>query len=307
MTAALKPYSREWLLSDRPTSRRQARLGRAYVIWRRFSENRLALAGLGIILALVLIAIFADVLAPHSPVQGDLRNARLLPPGSAGYWLGTDDQGRDILSRLIHGSRLTLFVVVLVAVIAAPVGLIVGTVAGYAGGWIDAVLMRITDIFLAFPKLVLALALVAALGPGIENAVLAIAITSWPPYARIARAETMTFRNSDFIAAVKLMGASPWRIVLKHVMPLCLSSLIVRVTLDMAGIILTAAGLGFLGLGAQPPLPEWGAMIAFGRRFILDQWWVAAMPGVAILIVSLGFNLLGDGLRDALDPKEAGQ
>jgi len=174
----LKPYSREWLLSDRPASRGQARLGRAYVIWRRFSENRLALAGLGIILALVLVAIFADVLAPHSAVQGDLRNARLLAPGSDGYLLGTDDQGRDILSRLIHGSRLTLFVVLLVAIIAAPVGLIVGTVAGYAGGWVDAVLMRITDIFLAFPKLVLALALVAALGPGIENAVLAIAITS---------------------------------------------------------------------------------------------------------------------------------
>jgi len=302
-----KPYSRDWLLSDRPTSRQQARLGRAYVIWRRFAENRLALLGLGIIILLLLVAAFADVLAPHNPVQGDLMNARLLPPGSAGYWLGTDDQGRDILSRLIHGSRLTLMVIVLVAVIAAPIGLIVGTVSGYAGGWIDAILMRITDIFLAFPKLVLALALVAALGPGIENAILAIAVTSWPPYARIARAETLTFRNSEFISAVKLMGASPFRIVLRHVMPLCLSSLIVRVTLDMAGIILTAAGLGFLGLGAQPPLPEWGAMIASGRRFILDQWWVAAMPGFAILIVSLGFNLLGDGLRDALDPKEAGQ
>jgi len=303
----LKPYSREWLLSDRPTSRKQARLGRAYIVWRRFAENRLALLGLAIIVLLVLVAAFADVLAPHNPVVGDLRNARLLPMGSEGYLLGTDDQGRDILSRLIYGSRLTLLVVVLVAIIAAPIGLIVGTAAGYAGGWVDAVLMRITDIFLAFPKLVLALALVAALGPGIENAILAIAVTSWPPYARIARAETLTFRNSEFISAVKLMGASPMRIVLRHVMPLCVSSLIVRVTLDMAGIILTAAGLGFLGLGAQPPLPEWGAMIASGRRFILDQWWVAAMPGVAILIVSLGFNLLGDGLRDALDPKEAGQ
>ena len=298
---------RQWLLSDRPASRRQARLGRAYIIWRRFSENKLALLGLIIILGLIFVAIFADQLAPHNPVQGDLRNARLLPPGSPGYLLGTDDQGRDILSRLIHGSRLTLMVIGLVAVIAAPIGLIVGTVAGYAGGYVDAILMRITDIFLAFPKLVLALALVAALGPGIENAILAIAVTSWPPYARIARAETMTFRNSDFIHAVKLMGASPLRIVLLHVMPLCTSSLIVRVTLDMAGIILTAAGLGFLGLGAQPPLPEWGAMIASGRRFILDQWWVAGMPGFAILIVSLGFNLLGDGLRDALDPKEAGQ
>jgi peptide/nickel transport system permease protein len=297
---------RDWLLSERPQSRMQARLGRTYVTWRRFSVNRLALAGLAIILALLVVAALADVISPYSPVIGDLRGSRLLPPGPE-HWLGTDGQGRDILSRLIHGSRLTLFVVVLVAIIAAPVGLLVGTVAGYAGGWTDAILMRMTDIFLAFPKLILALAFVAALGPGIENAVLAIAITSWPPYARIARAETMTVRNSDYIAAVRLMGASPLRIVILHIMPLCISSLIVRVTLDMAGIILTAAGLGFLGLGAQPPLPEWGAMIADGRRFILDQWWVAAAPGFAILIVSLGFNLLGDGLRDALDPRGSGQ
>ncbi|MFS8145975.1 D-ala-D-ala transporter subunit [Rhizobium sp. R635] len=311
MTAPASPSPamsrREWLLSDRPQSRMQARLGRAYVTWRQFTANRLAVVGLMIIVALLVVAAFAGLIATHDPVVGDLRNARLLPPGTAGYLLGTDDQGRDIYSRLIYGSRLTLFVVVLVAIISAPIGLIVGTVSGYAGGWVDATLMRITDIFLAFPKLVLALAFVAALGPGIQNAVIAIAITSWPPYARIARAETLTVRRSDYISAVKLMGASPLRIIVRHVMPLCISSLIVRVTLDMAGIILTAAGLGFLGLGAQPPLPEWGAMIASGRRFILDQWWVAAMPGIAILIVSLGFNLLGDGLRDALDPKESGQ
>ncbi|MGJ7042385.1 peptide/nickel transport system permease protein [Shinella sp. BE166] len=297
---------REWLLTDRPQSRLQARLGRTYVAWRRFTANRLAVVGLLIILGMVFLAIFAPLLAPHSPYVGDLAKSRLMTPGPA-HWLGTDDQGRDILSRLIYGSRLTLQVVLLVAVIAAPIGLLVGTVAGYAGGWVDAVLMRITDIFLAFPKLVLALAFVAALGPGIGNAIIAIAITSWPPYARIARAEALTVRNSDYILAVQLMGASPWRIVLRHIMPLCISSLIVRVTLDMAGIILTAAGLGFLGLGAQPPLPEWGAMIASGRRFILDQWWVAAAPGFAILVVSLGFNLLGDGLRDALDPRGSGQ
>ncbi|QPC85369.1 ABC transporter permease subunit [Mesorhizobium sp. NBSH29] len=297
---------RDWLLSEQPASRMQARLGRAYVTWRQFSANRLALIGLAILVALLLVAAFADILAPHSATIGNLKDARLQPP-SASHWFGTDDLGRDILSRVILGSRLTLYIVTLVAVIAAPIGLLVGTVAGYAGGWTDAILMRVTDIFLAFPKLILALALVAALGPGIGNAVLAIAITSWPPYARIARAETMTIRNSDYIAAVRLMGASPLRIVIMHIMPLCISSLIVRVTLDMAGIILTAAGLGFLGLGAQPPLPEWGAMIASGRRFILDQWWVAAAPGVAILIVSLGFNLLGDGLRDALDPRDAEQ
>lgn len=298
---------REWLLTAEPHSRYQARLGRAYVTWRRFSENRLAVAGLLIILALVLIAIFADLLAPHSATIGNLAGARLLPPGSPGFLLGTDDQGRDILSRLVIGSRITLAVVALVAVIAAPVGLLIGTVSGFAGGYVDAILMRITDIFLAFPKLILALAFVAALGPGIENAVIAIALTSWPPYARLARAETLGVRNSDYISAVRLMGASPARIVVRHIMPMCLSSLIVRVTLDMAGIILTAAGLGFLGLGAQPPMPEWGTMIASGRRFILDQWWVATMPGIAILIVSLGFNLLGDGLRDALDPREAGR
>ena len=293
---------REWLLSERPQSRAQARLGRAYMTWRRFTGNKLAVVGLAIILALVVVATLADQLAPYSPITGDLRTMRLLPP-SAAHWMGTDEQGRDILSRVIYGSRLTLYIIILVAIIAAPIGLAMGTIAGYAGGWTDAILMRITDIFLAFPKLILALAFVAALGPGIENAVIAIAITSWPPYARIARAETLTVRNSDYIKAVEIMGASPARIVLRHVMPLCISSLIVRVTLDMAGIIIIAAGLGFLGLGAQPPLPEWGAMIASGRRFILDQWWVAAMPGMAILAVSLGFNLLGDGLRDALDPR----
>ncbi|RUX28658.1 ABC transporter permease [Mesorhizobium sp. M7A.F.Ca.US.011.01.1.1] len=308
MTASdARPLSRrDWLLSERPASRTQARLGRAYVAWRRFSANRLAFLGLLIIIALLVVAALAGVLAPYSPTFGDLKNARLLAP-SAEHWFGTDDLGRDILSRILYGSRWTLYVVILVAIIAAPIGLLVGTVAGYAGGWTDAILMRITDIFLAFPKLILALAFVAALGPGIENAVLAIAITSWPPYARIARAETLTVRNSDYIKAVQLMGASPFRIVLRHIMPLCISSLIVRVTLDMAGIILTAAGLGFLGLGAQPPLPEWGTMIASGRRFVLDQWWVAGAPGFAILIVSLGFNLLGDGLRDALDPRSGDQ
>jgi peptide/nickel transport system permease protein len=291
-----------WLMAERPQSRRQAALGRIYATWRAFARNRLALAGLVIVALLVGVALGADALAPYAPTVGDLRAQRLLPPSGL-HWFGTDDQGRDIASRLMHGARITLYVVTLVAVLAAPIGLVVGTVAGYAGGWLDAVLMRVTDIFLAFPRLVLALAFVAALGPGIENAVIAIAITSWPPYARIARAETLTIRNADFIAAVRLQGASPWRIVLRHIMPLCVSSVIVRVTLDMAGIILTAAGLGFLGLGAQPPTPEWGAMIANGRQFVLDQWWVAAAPGAAICIVSLAFNLLGDGLRDALDPK----
>ncbi|WP_347313667.1 ABC transporter permease [Defluviimonas sp. SAOS-178_SWC] len=295
---------REWLLSDHPASRRQARFGQAYRTWLAFRSNWLAMIGLGIVVALILVAIFANVIAPYDPViGGDLRTARFLPPLSGDHLLGTDDLSRDIFSRIVHGSRLTLMVVVLVAVIATPIGLLVGTTSGYFGGWVDTVLMRITDIFLAFPRLILALAFVAALGPGIENAIIAIAITSWPPYARLARAETLTIRDSDFINAARLQGASSARILWYHITPLCLSSVIIRVTLDMAGIILTAAGLGFLGLGAQPPQPEWGAMIAAGRRFLIDQWWVATMPGIAIFIVSLGFNLLGDGLRDVLDPK----
>ncbi len=302
MTAA--PSRRDWLLSETPASRGQARLGQAYRTWLAFRTNWLAMVGLGIVLALILVALLAPWLAPHDPiVGGDLRTERLLPPLSPGHLLGTDDQARDILSRIIWGSRLTLLVVVLVAVIATPIGLLVGTTAGYFGGWVDTALMRITDIFLAFPRLILTLAFVAALGPGIENAVIAIAITSWPPYARLARAETLQIRDADYIAAIRLQGAGSARIIWGHVVPLCLSSVIIRVTLDMAGIILTAAGLGFLGLGAQPPQPEWGAMIASGRRFIIDQWWVATMPGVAIFVVSLGFNLLGDGLRDVLDPK----
>ncbi|HMR32030.1 MAG TPA: ABC transporter permease [Geminicoccaceae bacterium] len=294
---------RAWLLADTPRSRWQARLGRFYLSWLTFRRNPLAMIGLLIVLGLLLVALVAPLLATHSPIAQNL-SLRLQPP-SAEHWLGTDEFGRDIYSRIIHGTRLTLAVVVLVAILVGPVGLLVGTVAGYMGGWVDTLLMRVTDVFLAFPRLILALAFVAALGPGIENAVIAIAFTLWPPYARLARAETLTIRNSDFIAAARMQGASTTRIILGHVAPLCMSSLIVRLTLDMAGIILTAAGLGFLGLGAQPPAPEWGAMIASGRAYLLDQWWVATMPGIAIFIVSLGFNLLGDGLRDVLDPRQS--
>ena len=294
---------RAWLLTDTPSSRRHARLAAWYQGWLSFRANPMTMIGLAILLFLVFIAALAPLLSPHDPFAQDLA-ARLQPPGSENYILGSDGLGRDILSRLIYGSRITLYIVTLVAIIAPVVGLFIGTVAGYVGGWADVVLMRITDIFLAFPRLVLALAFVAALGAGIENAVLAISLTAWPPYARIARAETLTIRHSDFIHAVRLQGAGPLRIITRHIWPLCISSLVVRVTLDMAGIILAAAGLGFLGLGAQPPTPEWGAMISEGRRFILDHWWVATMPGLAIFTVSLAFNLLGDGLRDALDPKE---
>ncbi len=295
---------RVWLSDPNPASRRQARLGQLWLAWRRIRRNRLAMAGLVIVAVLVLVAAFAPWIAPHDPLVQDL-SRRLLPPGTPGNLLGTDDFGRDILSRIMFGARITLYIIALVAVTAPVLGLLIGTVAGYFGGWVDATLMRLTDIFLAFPRLILALALVAVLGPGIENAVLAIALTAWPPYARVARAETLTVRSSDYIAAIRLQGASAARIIAGHVVPMCLPSVIIRVTLDMAGVILIAAGLGFLGLGVLPPTPEWGLMISSGRKFLFEQWWVATMPGLAIFIVSLGFNLLGDGLRDVLDPRSA--
>lgn len=295
-----------WLRDPSPSSRLQAKAGQLWLGWLRMRRNPLAMLGLSIVSVLLLMAAFAPWIATHDPITQDLTQ-RLIPPLTDGHLMGTDEFGRDIFSRVVYGSRITLYIVALVAVTAPVFGLLVGTVAGYAGGWVDQVLMRITDIFLAFPKLILALALVAVLGPGVENAVLAIALTSWPPYARVARAETLTVRNSDYIAAVRLQGAGPARIIWGHVMPMCLSSVIIRVTLDMAGVILTAAGLGFLGLGVQPPMPEWGLMISSGRKFLFEQWWVATMPGLAIFVVSLGFNLLGDGLRDVLDPRSAGK
>jgi len=291
----------DWWLSEAPASAFQARCGRWYRMGLRTVRSPAMVFGLVILAAMVLAALFAPWLAPFDPNAQNVQQ-RLLPPGAA-HWLGTDQLGRDLLSRVIYGTRPTLLIVSLVALLSAPLGLLLGMCAGYFGGWIDTLLMRVTDIFMAFPRLVLALALVAVLGPGIVNAVIAIAITAWPAYARIARTETRTVRGSDFIQAARVQGLRPARILFGHLLPICLPSTVVRVTLDMAGIILTAAGLGFLGLGAQPPMSEWGAMISTGRQYIFDQWWVAAVPGVAILLGSLAFNLVGDGLRDVLDPK----
>ncbi len=292
---------RAWLLAEVPQSKSQARCQRFYISWLAFRANPVAMIGLVIILGLVLVAALAPLITGSDGLEPDLQN-RLQPP-SAEHWFGTDQLGRDIYDRIIWGSRITLYIVGLVTVIVVPIGLVIGTIAGYIGGWVDSVLMRLTDIFLAFPRLILAMAFVAVLGPGLENAVLAIALTTWSPFARIARAEALTIRRSEFILAAQVQGVGTLGILTRHVTPLCLSSVIVRLTLDMAGIILTAAGLGFLGLGAQPPTPEWGAMISLGRQYLIDQWWVPTVPGIAILVVSLGFNLLGDGLRDVFDPK----
>jgi len=299
---ASRPGSiRAWLHAPVPASPMQARAQQLWLKLLRLVGNPPALLGLVILLVILVMAVFAPLIATHDIYAQDL-TIRLQPP-SAAHILGTDELGRDVFSRIVFGARITLYIAVLTALIVAPIGLLIGTTSGYLGGWVDIVLMRVVDIFLAFPSLVLALAFVAALGPGIQNAIIAISLAAWPPIARLARAETLSIRSSDYIAAVRLQGASSLRIILSHVVPMCLPSVVVRITLNMAAIILTAAGLGFLGLGAQPPSPEWGAMLSSGREFVLTSWWIAAIPGCAILLTSLAFNLFGDGLRDILDPR----
>lgn len=293
----------DWLTTDTPSSQFQGRAVQTFIAVRRFVGNPLALTGLLIVFLLLSTAAFAPWIASHDPLATDLA-ARLQPPSSA-HWFGTDHLGRDIYSRVVYGSRVTLMIVFLVSVLIGPIGMAVGLVSGYFGSWVDRTLMMITDIVMAFPRLILALAFVAVLGPGIENAVIAVAITGWPPYARLARAETLSLRRREFIQAAQSQGASSFRILSIYLLPLCLPSAIVRLTLDMAGIILIAAGLGFLGLGMQPPTAEWGSMIAGGRDYMIDQWWVAALPGAAIFVTCLGFNFLGDGLVDVFDPRQS--
>jgi len=291
----------EWLRTDSPQGPFQSTMQEIWRGWRRFVMHPLGLVGLAVIGLLVVAAAAAPWLTSYDPAAQDMMG-RLRPP-SFEHWLGTDEFGRDIFSRIVYGARTTLYIILLVTVLVAPIGLLIGACAGYLGGWIDEVLMRVTDIFLSFPGLVLALGFAAALGPGITNAIIAISLTAWPPMARLARAEALSLRKSDFIAAVRLQGATSARIIMRHILPMCLPSVIVRITLNMAGVILTAAGLGFLGLGAQPPLAEWGAMVSSGREFMLDSPWVVAAPGIAIAVVSLAFNLTGDALRDVLDPR----
>jgi len=289
-------------LSEARRRRAEARwryLRDTYVLWRR---NRLMVVGTSIILGLILVAALAPLLVTHNPYE-QILNDRLLSP-SAKHWFGTDSLGRDIYSRVVYGARVTLTIALLVAAISTPLGMLIGIVAGYLGGAMDEILMRLADVFLAFPRLILAIAFAAALGPGVENAIVAIAIAHWPSYARLARAETLNVKNNDYIQAMRVLGAGKMTIMAGHILPLTLSSIIVRMSLDMGTIILTAAGLGFLGLGAQPPMPEWGLMVSDGRQFLVDQWWVSTLPGLAILVVVMGFNLLGDGIRDVLDPRQ---
>ncbi|KRA43148.1 ABC transporter permease subunit [Devosia sp. Root635] len=275
--------------------------------WYYFSVNRGAVIGLTVFTLLVLMAIFAPWVAPYSP-DIQYRDALLKPPiWEAGsdprFILGTDPVGRDMLSRLIHGARYSLFIGFFVVIGALFVGVILGVLAGYFRGWVDVAIMRVMDIILAFPSLLLALVLVAILGPGLFNAMIAIAIVLQPHFARLVRAAVMAEKNREYVTAAKLSGASHFRLMLITILPNCLGPIIVQATLSFSNAILDAAALGFLGMGAQPPTPEWGTMLATAREFILKAPWVVTFPGLAILITVLAINLIGDGLRDALDPK----
>ncbi|MFS7246656.1 ABC transporter permease [Rahnella inusitata] len=270
-------------------------------VWK--PARRITALSIGTVLVaiLVLTALLAPWLAPFDPNIQHIE-MRLLPPSHA-HWLGTDGFGRDLLSRVVYGARPTLLLVSLILILTIPVGMLIGISAGYIGGWYERIVMRLTDIVMSLPSLVMALALVAILGPGLMNGALALAFTSWPPFARQARAETLALRRSDYLAAARMQGIGGFRLMFGHILPLCLPSAVVRAALSLGGIILASAGLGFLGMGIQPPTAEWGSMVAEGSKVIFDQWWVAAAPGGAILFASLAFNLLGDGLRDKMDPR----
>jgi dipeptide transport system permease protein len=275
--------------------------------WKYFSENKGAVVGLYVILIAIFIAIFANFIAPHSPFD-QYRDAILQPPvwmdgGSTKFILGTDDVGRDILSRLIYGARLSLFVGVIVVTLSLAAGILFGVTSGYFGGIYEILVMRTMDIILALPSLLLALAIVAILGPSLQNAILSIAVVVLPHYVRLTRASVIAEKNKDYVTASRVCGSGPFRMMFAVLLPNCMAPLIVQATLGFSTAILDAAALGFLGMGAQPPTPEWGAMLANALQFIQRAWWVVTFPGLAILITVLAFNLAGDGLRDALDPK----
>lgn len=275
--------------------------------WKYFSENKGAVAGLIFFVCIVLMAIFANFLAPHLPNE-QYRDAFLIPPfwqegGDIRFPLGTDAVGRDILSRLLYGSRYSLFIGCIVVSVSLAVGVFLGLVAGFFRGRVDTAIMRVMDIVLAFPSLLLALVLVAILGPSLINAMIAIAIVQQPHYVRLTRAAVITEMTKDYVMAARVVGVRKFRLMFVTVLPNCMAPLIVQAALSFSTAILDAAALGFLGMGAQPPTPEWGTMLAEAREFILRAWWVVTFPGIAILTTVLAINLMGDGLRDALDPK----
>lgn len=272
-------------------------------VWRMLKKNKMALLGLGILCILVLLALFADVIANYDTVVIKQNLGSRLQGPSAAHWLGTDEFGRDIFARLIHGARVSLMVGIVAVTISIACGGTLGALAGYYGGKLDNVIMRIMDIFLAVPSILLAIAIVSALGPSLGNLMVAISISNIPRYARIVRASVLSIKDQEFIEAAKAIGASNARIIFKHIIPNSLAPVIVQGTLGVASAILSTAGLSFIGLGIQPPDPEWGSMLSGGRQYLRYAWWVTTFPGMAIMITILSLNLLGDGLRDALDPR----
>lgn len=271
------------------------------LLWHNYQKNKLAVIGLGIILAFIILAVFAGLIAPEG-INEQKTGERLLPPSSQ-YWLGTDDFGRDILSRILHGARLSLTVGFVAVIGSVIVGTLVGVIAGYYGKWIDALISRGFDILLAFPSILLAIAIVAVLGPSLQNALLAIAIINVPTFGRIVRSKVLGLKEADYVEAARSIGMKNSRIIIYHILPNSMAPILVQATLCVATAILEAAALGFLGLGAQAPDPEWGRMLSDSRTYLQQAPWTVFFPGIAIMLTVLGFNLIGDGLRDALDPK----
>lgn len=282
---------------------KQKKRSQAAAVWRRLKKNKMAIVGLVILTLIIFLAIFADVLFDYETLVVKQSAALRLKPPSAEHWLGTDEVGRDILARIVHGARISLPVAFVTIAIATVVGGLLGAVAGYGSRRVDNIIMRIMDVFLAIPSILLSIALVAALGTSMTNMMLAISISNIPPFARIVRSAVLSIKNEEYIEAARAIGASDKRIILQHILPNCLAPIIVQATLSIAGSILAIASLSFIGLGISPPTPEWGSMLSTGRQYFRSAWWVCAFPGIAIMLTILSLNLLGDGLRDALDPK----
>jgi peptide/nickel transport system permease protein len=285
----------------RERQERVAAGGELAELWRRLRRNRAAITGGAIVTAFIVVAILAPILVPFNPIQGDLKD-RLQPP-NATHWLGTDELGRDIFSRVLFGARISLQIQIVAVLLALVIGVTLGSVGGYLGGHVDNLIMRAMDVLLAFPSIFLALAIIAALGTGLFNLMLAAGIASVPQFARIVRASILSLKEREFVEAALALGSSSNRIMFRHLLPNCLAPIIVQSTLRMATVLLTASGLSFLGLGVQPPTPEWGAMLSNARSYLIVAPHVATIPGVAIMVVVVGFNLFGDGLRDTLDPR----
>jgi peptide/nickel transport system permease protein len=304
-SAALGPLGQDVQEARTPlgeVTQRRPRNQLKYNIKRFLIANRLNLIGVIIVAVFFLLSIFGEAVAPHDPYQQDITNSKLLAPSST-HLLGTDELGRDVLSRILAGTRVSLKVAAVVLGFAVIFGTIVGAISGFFGGIVDEILMRFTDMFLAFPALVLAIAIAATLGKSLTNTMIAVATVFWPWYARLVRAQVLSIRERDYVEAARSVGLTPWRIMFRHVLPNAISVVIIQVTLDVGFAILITSSLSFIGLGAQPPSPEWGTMLSTARSYFREAWWYMTFPGVALTLTVFAFNVLGDGLQDALDPR----